>query len=342
MTPPAAERKGRTHDDLDSVGARMTSSRVLAASRAPAVDLSLVLTTFRRPDLLAETLASFARLQADDFRWEVLVVDNTTGDAPTRAVVDGFAARLPMCLLVEPGRGVNRARNHALDHARGALLVFTDDDVAPRPDWLVELRRGVARWPDAQVFGGRVLPCWPPEGPAVHALAENAYAIADWPYPEGPYSAHRVFGPNMAYRAEVFADGRRFDPRFGPDGTDVYVTGSETSFNLELERAGLVPVYLPGAVVYHRVRREQLEPAWLYKRAFRLGRWNAHLAGLSLRPWRALPGLLSDLRHTRARFTAARTRGEPNATLEAGLAYWRRRGALYHWLHGLGSMGRQR
>jgi GT2 family glycosyltransferase len=234
---------------------------------------------------------------------------------------------------------MNRARNRAIDHARGRLLIFTDDDVAPRPDWLAELRRGVDRWPGAQVFGGRVLPSWPDGGPAPapHTLSVNAYVIADWKIPEGPYSAHRVFGPNMTYRATVFEGGRRFDPRFGPDGTDTYITGAETSLNLQLERPGVTPVYLPRAVVHHRVRREQLEPAWLFKRAFRLGRWEAHVAGLSRRPWPALPRLLLDLRRARVAFATARAGGDSRTTLEAGLAYWRHRGALYQWRRGMES-----
>jgi glycosyltransferase involved in cell wall biosynthesis len=301
------------------------------------VDLSVVIATRHRPDVLAETLASFEALDTAALAWEILVVDNSEGDARARGVVDGLAARLPLRLLLEPGRGVNRARNRALDHIRGAIVVFTDDDVVPRPDWLVELRRGIQRWPGAQVFGGRVLASWPAENPepARHGLFEHAYAVADWDLAEGPYSAHQVFGPNMAYRARVFADGRRFDPRFGPDGTDAYITGSETSLNLQLERAGMAPVYLPRAVVSHRIRREQLEPAWLYRRAFRLGRWEAHLAGLSRRPWRALPGLLLDLRRASVRFRAARAGGDPEAALAAGLVYWQRRGALFQWRRGV-------
>jgi GT2 family glycosyltransferase len=301
------------------------------------LDLSVIVTTFRRAELLADTLASFEKLHVDGLHWRVLVVDNSGGDARTRAVVERFAARLPLRLLLEPARGMNRARNRAIDQSHGSLVVFTDDDVAPRPDWLTELRQGVERWPNAQVFGGRVLPCWPAPGrpPAPHALSENAYAIADWDLPEGLYSAHRVFGPNMAYRASVFEGGRRFDPRFGPDGTDTYITGAETSLNLGLERAGVTPVYLPRAVVHHRVRPEQLQPPWLYKRAFRLGRWEAHLAGLSRGPWRALPRLLLDLRRASVSLIRARAAGDSRAALETGLAYWQRRGALYQWRRGV-------
>jgi hypothetical protein len=133
----------------------------------------------------------------------------------------------------------------------------------------------------------------------------------------------------------VFAEGWRFDPRFGPDGTDTYVTGSESLLNLELERAGERAVYLPRAVVHHRVRPEQLEPRWLYGRAFRFGRLKGHTAGLSTHPPRQLPRLVLDVGRAYARFTRARTRGDAAATLATGLAYWRLRGMLYQWWRGL-------
>lgn len=297
------------------------------------MDLSLVLTTFNRSKILAQTLESLSTLHLGGAAWEVLLVDNTGGDPETRAVAQAFSGRLPLELLIEPRPGTNYARNQAVEQARAPLIVFTDDDVAPDPDWLTELRGGVARWPDTDLFGGRILPLWPEGGqpPSCHSFLENAYAIADWKLPEGPYSAHRVFGPNMAYRASIFHEGWRFDPRIGPDGSDTYMTGSETSLNLELERAGFRPVYLPRALVRHRVQREHLHPAWLYKRAFRLGRWEAHLAGVSRGAPGTLAWLLWKLGRAYMNFAIARAGADLTVTLDAGLTYWQARGALHQW-----------
>ena len=83
------------------------------------------------------------------------------------------------------------------------------------PGWVTELCEGARRWPHHDVFGGRILPRWP-DGltPRVqHPFLDHAYAIADWSHPEGPYSAGRVFGPNMAMRTSLFRAGWAFDPR---------------------------------------------------------------------------------------------------------------------------------
>jgi len=291
----------------------------------------VIITTLRRAPILAETLRSFEALDVDGLGWELLLLDNAGGDPATREVATAFGTRLPIQLVLEPRPGVNHARNRAVERARGELIVFADDDITPAPEWLRQLREGAGRWPEAYVFGGRVLPAWPTSAavPADHEFFAHAYAIADWSIPEGPYSAHRVFGPNMAYRASVFRDGWRFDPRIGPDGTDRYMTGSETSFNLALERAGFVAIYLPGARVHHRVRPEQLALTWLYRRSFRLGRWEAYLGPHRVERTASLRRLLTALTRSYLRFARARLRGDPAEALDAGLAYWRLRGVLH-------------
>ena len=91
---------------------------------------------------------------ADGLTYELLVVDNGT-PAETEAALARVGAGLPLRLFVEPTRGKNRALNRAIPEARGALFVFTDDDVMVDPDWLLELVAGARRWPEHQVFGGR-------------------------------------------------------------------------------------------------------------------------------------------------------------------------------------------
>jgi glycosyltransferase involved in cell wall biosynthesis len=296
------------------------------------VDVSILLATMGRPALLARTLDSLRALRTDGLAHEIVVVDN--GRAPeTAALVDGAREALPVRRLVEPARGKNRALNRALPELRGALAVFTDDDVIADRDWLVELVEGARRWPDHRIFGGRVLPLWPAEGgpPYQHEFMRHAYAIADLDRPEGPYDAGWVFGPNFAIHTELLQAGWRFDPTVGPDGTDAYRTGGETELLLRLSRAGYPPIYLPRARVRHQVRPEQLRTTWLYGRAFRQGR--SQWARSSAAPGPRLLGvprpLLARLIRTYAMFLASRLAKDPATRFDRGVSYWRTRGALH-------------
>jgi hypothetical protein len=301
-----------------------------------ACDVSVLLATRRRPAALAETLQGLASMAAGPFAWELVVVDNVDdidsgGDAETRRVVEQAAPGLPVRLLVEPVGGKNRALNRAVEVATGTLVAFTDDDVSVDGAWLGELWQGAARWPDASMFGGRILPRWPEgcETPPSGPFFEHAFAVADFAHPEGRYSSGYVYGANMAIRAAVFKAGWRFDERMGPDGTDRYITGSETSLTVALERKGHHAIYLPRAVVHHRIRPDQLTPAWLHGRAFRKGRASALKRGLA----GGLRHLPRDVMTAAVREYAAWwrcwLRGDREGALAHGIAYWTERGVMH-------------
>ncbi len=119
------------------------------------MDISIILATYKRPNILQRTLESFSKLECDVMQWELWVVDNA-GDPPTEVVVKYWADKLPINYLVEPEPGKNHALNRALPEVCGQLIVLTDDDIIAMPDWLVQLWQGAQRWPDHMAFGGRI------------------------------------------------------------------------------------------------------------------------------------------------------------------------------------------
>jgi glycosyltransferase involved in cell wall biosynthesis len=237
----------------------------------PPPDVSVLLATRDRADLLEATLGHLATQQLAGRTWEVITADNGSTDR-TPAVLRDAAARLPLLSVTEPAPGKNRALNRALDLARGQLWLFTDDDVVPEPDWVAQMAAAADRWPEHAIFGGRIEPLLPPETPGwlrEHPFTEAAYARFDLPVPEGPITK-LPFGPNFMVRAEAMT-GMRYNDEIGPEGED-YVAGSETELLLRLTQRGHRIVWVPGASVGHVVRASQLEVEWLFGRAYRLGR----------------------------------------------------------------------
>jgi glycosyltransferase involved in cell wall biosynthesis len=254
---------------------------------------TVLMATRNRAERLERTLEAFARLEAPG-PWTLVIVDNGSVDR-TPAVVAAFQRRLPIIHLHEPHPGKNRALNAALAHIAGDLVVCTDDDVVPRPDWLKRLRAAADAHPEFAIFGGTILPLWEkdPEPWIVRWVPLGAcftVLVRD----EGPCPALRVYGPNMAIRAAVFARGYRFNAAIGPDGSTDYPMGSETELVLRLERDGYRAWHCKDAVVSHVVRPEQLDERWILNRAYRLGRglqlygiawtrrWEPRLRGLPL------------------------------------------------------------
>jgi GT2 family glycosyltransferase len=99
-------------------------------------ELSVVIPTFDRPELLHETLRVLAAQSvAPD---EVVVVDN--GTAP--AVIAGESWPFPLRYFrIAPRAGVAKARNFGAQAAEGKYVAFLDDDDFWNPDYVERLRR---------------------------------------------------------------------------------------------------------------------------------------------------------------------------------------------------------
>lgn len=90
----------------------------------------MVIATRLRPKLLERCLAALARLESAPS--EIIVVDNSHGDAETEDAARAHGARY----VVEPVQGLSRARNAGARTAHGDVLAFLDDDTIPEPGWL--------------------------------------------------------------------------------------------------------------------------------------------------------------------------------------------------------------
>jgi glycosyltransferase involved in cell wall biosynthesis len=124
------------------------------------VRLSLIVTTYERPEALQAVLASVAAQTgaAGAFPDEVIVADDGSG-AATRAVIEEFSARAP-CPVIHArqeheGFRVCRARNLAIAHASGEYVVTIDGDMMLHPAFIADHRQAARR--GCYVQGTRIL-----------------------------------------------------------------------------------------------------------------------------------------------------------------------------------------
>lgn len=237
--------------------------------------LTLFVATRNGAETLPRILTAYQRLRAPRGGWKVVIIDNGSDDGSGQ-IAAAFADRLPLTVIREPRRGKNRALNAGLHALDGDLAVFGDDDGIPDPDWLVQLRTAADAHPECAIFGGRILPRWevePEEWLLQWAPQAPAYGITAADLAEGPCEATKVWGPNMAIRAEWFRQGYRFDERIGPNGTATYSMGGETEFTLRLAIAEQLSCWhCRDARVHHIIKSRTMTRTWILKRAFHLGR----------------------------------------------------------------------
>jgi len=263
------------------------------------LDISVMFSTYNRSEYLRQTLEAMCALDLDGLDVEFVVVDNNSTD-DTAEVIDSFAGRLPLLHLFEARPGQNAARNHALDSADiGKIVVFTDDDVVPRKDWLKQILGACEQWPEYDVGGGKIELIWPDGVEAPRWAKENegirgiGFAEHDLgPEPKVYQGGSTPCGPNYWVRGKVFSGGIRLDDSLGPMPGQKFCTGNETEFLLRLAAEGRRALYVPGAVVGHRVQPSLLETRNMLKRAIRHGRGWPRASGipepekLTKHPWR--------------------------------------------------------
>jgi glycosyltransferase involved in cell wall biosynthesis len=251
--------------------------------------LTVLIATYNGAKTLPEVLSTYCRLEPPDGGWKLVIVNNGSTDH-TKEIVAAFRYRLPLTYLYEPRQGKNAALNTGLSNISGDLVVLTDDDVLPQPDWLRQVRLGADAQPSFSIFGGPILPKWecPPDDWLLAWVPLGpTFAILN-SLEEGPIRPRLVFGPNMTVRADIFQCGYRFDESIGPKGSN-YAQGSEAEFLRRLANAGFQAWHCRDAVVEHIIQSFQMNKAWVLARAIRYGRGQYRLAA------KALPNLPESL-----------------------------------------------
>lgn len=253
--------------------------------------VSVVISTFRRPDLLREALASLAR-QTVPTRWfEVVVVDNA-GHARTRQVVSDLRVDLPCLRYVEEPRvGLSHARNRGWREARGVYVGFTDDDCLLPEDWL-EVASGIIERHRPSVFGGPHRPFYLEPPPA---WFKDSYGAGGHQGDRPRTDAGNLHGGNMFILREVLERLGGFNPDLGMTGaTPAYGEETELQDRLRALQPDAVFVYDPRLSIRHLVRKEKMSLRWAARAAFGKGRSHvrAHATGTDGR----LPNLYRALR----------------------------------------------
>ena len=103
-------------------------------------ELTVVLATHNRADLLDEALAALST-QEWDGDWNIVAVDNASTDE-TPAVMDRWAERMPVPMRIvraTEGRGPSYARNTGVDHCDAPHVAFVDDDDLVGHGWVAAI-----------------------------------------------------------------------------------------------------------------------------------------------------------------------------------------------------------
>lgn len=232
------------------------------------IKVTVAIPTYNRADFLRQTLAGIVGQHFPRDHFEVLVIDNNSRDH-TRSVVAEFAAAHPAPRYIqEPAQGLDHARNRAIAEARGEIVLFGDDDILVRPDWIAQM--AVPLIADGEVrrigaVGGEVIPVFPDGLPDW---------VREWHWPlafradTGPLEArHSPMGANLAFPKWVFE-------QLGPFHTALdraagnYFSGGDSEMIRRVRAAGLQVWFSPAAAVQHQMPASRTTFRYASRHAF--------------------------------------------------------------------------
>jgi len=222
--------------------------------------VSIIIATRNRSKILARCLAALPDGARGLEPPEVIVVDDCSADG-TRQVVEDFARASGWQVIYRRQSsplGANAARNDGLSIARGAIIVFIDDDVFVTEGWLRKLLKGLANG-DSVVTGPMRLTV---EGPL---LGKHREEVSGY-YSEFLSAPHGLGGEivpvlgNMAAPRRVF-ENTRFEETIRPPVEEIDW----------MRRAGVCVTFVPEALVWHYKTPEDIQLKRLLKTAWSRG-----------------------------------------------------------------------
>ena len=99
-----------------------------------AVKYSVIVPAYNAGKTISDCLGALTRQSVDEAEYEIIVVDDGSRDNTAKIV-----QTLPVRYLHQPNKGPAAARNHGSREARGTIILFTDSDCVPAPDWLEKM-----------------------------------------------------------------------------------------------------------------------------------------------------------------------------------------------------------
>jgi hypothetical protein len=234
------------------------------------MNLSIVIPTFQRPDLLHRILSSIEHAERPACLSEIVVVENG-GHAGADDVCRDFSSRLPITYIYEAAPGLSNARNIGAKHCSGDILLFFDDDIRVCPETLTAYASAFERHGKSAFYGGPLTPDYEtqPKEWLTEFLPPSARGFS-LGTEEKIIPEPCLLGGNFAVPREPFEYLEGFD-LVSATGSEGGGTGEEKRLQARLIEKGLSGMFVPGAQVGHFVPTDRCNPRFIRHRRWRRG-----------------------------------------------------------------------
>jgi GT2 family glycosyltransferase len=210
------------------------------------VDASLVIPTFNRCDALLETLTALARMDYPADRWEAIIVDDGSTDRTETSVREWIEnTGAPIRYIKQLNAGPAAARNCGAAAAEGEALIFIDNDIIVKPDFVRAHLQTLSSNPGCWVVGRIVHP------PELRATPFGRYRDDVWEAFNNSHAEDRVSETAGMTAANFSLPALDFGRLGGFDEDFTIASSEDWDLGMRARQVGIRVLYNPRIVVLH-------------------------------------------------------------------------------------------
>ncbi len=217
--------------------------------------ISIIIVNYNGKGLISDCLKALERQSFKDF--EVLIVDNSSLDGSLHKVrkfleVSSMASLVKLISL-NMNTGFAGGNSEGLKHASGDYIALLNNDTEPVKEWIEELVKAMDNDPNVGICASMLITC----GTDTIDSSADGYSTILKGFKRGeglsiekhPIKEY-VFGACAGaalYRRKMIEEIGFFDD-------DFFLLQEDTDLNFRAQLAGWKVLYVPTAVVHHKVR----------------------------------------------------------------------------------------
>ncbi len=210
--------------------------------------------TYNRGKLISGTLQSIINNQKK--KPDEIIIVNGGGENDCREVLDEWKKVFtPLKIINTKNKNLASSRNIGLKNCHGDIIIQTDDDARPFPDWIEKIVKAHLKYPNCGAIGGRVIDA------TKRTFLSKIADVSTFPSYSTVKKVRSIPGVNSSYKKEVINIVGKYD--------ETLFRGEDVDYNWRVKLIGWDILYHPEIKVKHIHR-----PTWksLFYQHFMYGR----------------------------------------------------------------------
>ena len=230
------------------------------------VDFTVVVPTYNGASRIPSVLKALgSQVDADDFSWEIIIVDNNSNDnlkevfEQQKAIWQGDSL---LTYVFEQQQGLAFARQAGVEAAQGSFVGFLDDDTLPNSDWVSVAHQFGTQHPEVGAFGGQIHGAFESPPPNNFKRIQSFLAIKEHGSELRQFNPDVLFlpaGAGLVIRKQAWLTSVPSKLARTTRG------GNDFEISIHLHRAGWEIWYNPDMHITHEIPSWRLEPSYLLK-----------------------------------------------------------------------------